>query len=128
MELATRLELVTCCLQDSCATDCATPANAGTADECRAVAGHDSFLARTQQGGFAAYEIKFLGSRPDTDVSIRDQQYAPGRSRGNVYRLSPRLDAPKGELRRGRGIAPEPGRLFDGGDQASKAGCEVQDR
>jgi hypothetical protein len=26
MELATRLELVTCCLQDSCATDCATPA------------------------------------------------------------------------------------------------------
>ena len=25
-ELATRLELVTCCLQDSCATDCATPA------------------------------------------------------------------------------------------------------
>ena len=26
MELAARLELVTCCLQDSCATDCATPA------------------------------------------------------------------------------------------------------
>jgi hypothetical protein len=70
-ELATRLELVTCCLQDSCATDCATPAmpgqptqvlrseDSGTADECRAPTSHDDRFARSQECGRAAYKIKF---------------------------------------------------------------------
>ena len=81
-ELARRLELLTCCLQDSCATDCATPAvpgqriqrmsqpaasavdsrcqnsqseDAGTTDECCPPAIQHNLLARREQCRFAAY-------------------------------------------------------------------------
>ena len=88
-ELATRLELVTCCLQDSCATDCATPAmpgqptqvsrseDSGTADECRTAASHDDLLACTQECGPAAYKIKFRSGRASRNLTVGYQQDAP---------------------------------------------------
>jgi hypothetical protein len=89
MELATRLELVTCCLQDSCATDCATPAmpgqptqesrleDSGTADKCRTTASHDDLLAGTQECSPAAYKIKFRSGRARRDFTVGYQQDAP---------------------------------------------------
>jgi hypothetical protein len=88
-ELARGLEPLTCCLQDSCATDCATPAmpgqpthvsqseDSGTADECRATASHDSLLARSQQCSPATYKIKFRGGRAGREVTVGYQQDAP---------------------------------------------------
>ena len=88
-ELTGRLELPTCCLQDSCATDCATPAmpgqptqvsrseDSGTADKCRTTASHDNLLARTQEGSPAAYKIKFRSGRASRDLTVGYQQDAP---------------------------------------------------
>jgi hypothetical protein len=88
-ELARRLELLTCCLQDSCATDCATPAmpgqptqvsrseDSGTTDECRATASHDDLLARTQECGPAAYKIKFCSGRASRNLTVGYQQDPP---------------------------------------------------
>ena len=88
-ELATRLELVTCCLQDSCATDCATPAmpgqptqvsrseDSGTADKCRTTASHENLLARTQECSPAAYKIKFRSGGASRNLTVGYQQDAP---------------------------------------------------
>ena len=87
-ELATRLELVTCCLQDSCATDCATPAmpgqptqvsrseDSGTADKCRTTASHDDLLAGTQECSPTAYKIKFRSGRARPNLTVGHQQDA----------------------------------------------------
>src|SRR4029453_1509358 len=114
--------------QDSCATDCATPAmpgkpprsdESGTTDECRSLTGRCGFLASSQQGGLTAYEIKLSGGRANADFTICHQENPPRLSRGNAHWHPPGLDAQETEFGGGRGVAPDSWGFFDWGDQAT---------
>ena len=82
-------------------------------DEHPALTAYRHLLVRPDQRALTSAQAELRSARPGSDETVGDQQDPPGAHRGNRRCVGRHLQPPQGELRRGRGIAPDPrGRLL----------------